>query len=62
MNEVGAVAMVRVPIIDLDGNDAPPLKDEVASFQVLVGGAAQLNVRLLIDAESPVTRKSPKSF
>lgn len=32
---------------DLDGDGTPPLKDKVTSFQVLVGGAAELNVHLL---------------
>lgn len=36
---------------DLDGDDAPPFKNEVASFQVLIGGAAELNVHLLVEAE-----------
>lgn len=41
--------MGRVLIADLDTNDAPPFRHEVASFQVLVGGTASLNVQLLID-------------
>ena len=32
---------------DLDGDGAPPLEDEVASLEVLVGGAAELDVHLL---------------
>lgn len=50
--------MGRVLIADLDANDAPPFRHEVASFQVLVGGTASLNVQLLIDRSVP--RKSPK--
>ena len=49
---VGIVAMVTVLTLDLDGNDAPPFKNEVASFQVLIGGTAELNVHLLIETNS----------
>lgn len=37
---------------DLDSNDAPPFKNEVTSFQMLVGGTAELDVHLLIETES----------
>lgn len=45
------VAVVTVLTPDLDSNDAPPFKNEVTSFQVLVGGTAELDVHLLIDTE-----------
>lgn len=45
MVSVGDVAAALTP--NLDGDDAPPFKDEVTSFQVLIGGAAELNVHLL---------------
>lgn len=32
---------------DLDGDNAPPFKNKVTSFQVLIGGAAELYVHLL---------------
>lgn len=41
--------MVRVSITDLDANNVPPLRHEVASFQALVGGTASLNLQLLTD-------------
>lgn len=34
-------------ITNLDCDNAPPLKNKVASFQVLVGGAAELYVHFL---------------
>lgn len=48
---VGAVAMVTVLTPDLDSYDAPSFEDEVTSFQVFIGGAAELNVHLLIGKE-----------
>ena len=45
------VAVVTVLTPDLDSNGAPPFKNEVTSFQVLVGGTAELDVHLLIDTE-----------
>lgn len=47
---------------NLDGDDAPPFKDKVTSFQVLMGGAAELNVHLLneIKKKQAVTTKSEK--
>lgn len=32
---------------NLDGDNAPPFKNEVTSFQMLIGGAAELYVHLL---------------
>lgn len=49
---VVVVAMVIAVTPDLDGNDAPPFEDEVASFQVLIGGTAELNVHLLIEMDN----------
>ena len=43
--------MVTTLILDLDGDDAPPFENEVTSFQVLIGGAAELNVHLLIETK-----------
>lgn len=37
---------------NLDGDNAPSFKNEVTSFQVLIGGAAELNVHLLNDRKS----------
>lgn len=34
-------------ITNLDGDNAPPLKNKVTSFQVLIGGAAELYVHFL---------------
>lgn len=45
MNERDAVAAALTP--HLDGDDASPFKNKVTSFQVFVGGAAELNVHLL---------------
>lgn len=39
-------------ITNLDGDNAPPLKNKVTSFQVLVGGAAELYVHFLDDRTS----------
>lgn len=39
-------------ITNLDGDNAPPLKNKVTSFQVLVGGAAELYVHFLDDGTS----------
>lgn len=39
-------------ITNLDGNNAPPFKNKVTSFQVLVGGAAELYVHFLDDRTS----------
>lgn len=47
INAVSVVAVVTVLTPNLDGNGAPPFKNKVTSFQVLVGGAAELNVHLL---------------
>ncbi len=47
INAASVVAVVTVLPPNLDGNDAPPFKNKVTSFQVLVGGAAELNVHLL---------------
>lgn len=41
------IAAVTALTPNLDGNDAPPFKNEVTSFEVLVGGTAELNVHLL---------------
>lgn len=41
------VAVMKVLTPNLNGNDASPFKNKVTSFQVLVGGAAELNVHLL---------------
>lgn len=40
---------------NLDGDDAPPFKNKVAPFQVLVGGTAELNVHLLNELKSTHT-------
>lgn len=32
---------------NLDGDNAPPFKNKVTSFQMLIGGAAELYVHLL---------------
>lgn len=47
INVVSAVAVVSVLTPYLDGNGAPPFKNKVTSFQVLIGGAAELDVHLL---------------
>ncbi len=41
------VAVVTALTPNLDGNDAPPFKNKVTSFQVLIGSTAELNVHLL---------------
>lgn len=55
---VGAMATVLTP--NLDGDHAPPFKNKVTSFQVLIGGTAELNVHLLheIKNKPAVTTKS----
>lgn len=50
MVPVVAVATVLTP--HLDSDDAPPFKNEVASFQVLVGGTAELDVHLLDETQN----------
>lgn len=44
---MSVVAVVTVLTPNLDGNGAPSFKNKVTSFQVLIGGAAELNVHLL---------------
>lgn len=47
----GVVAVLIVLTLDLDGDDPPPFENEVTSLQVLIGGAAELNMHLLIETE-----------
>lgn len=37
---------------NLDGDNAPPFKNKVTSFQMLIGGAAELYVHLLNERNS----------
>lgn len=62
INMVGVDDVAATLTPNLDGDDAPPFKDKVTSFQVLVGGAAELNVHLLneIKKKQAVTTKSEK--
>lgn len=54
---VDVVAMVTVSTPDLDSNDSSSFEDEVTSFQVFIGGAAQLNVHLLCDESKQNNRQ-----
>lgn len=53
MNEHNVVAAALTP--HLDGDDASPFKNKVTSFQVFIGGAAELNVHLLNDIKNKQT-------
>ncbi len=56
--------MITVLTPNLDGNDASPFKNKMTSFQVLVGGAAELNVHLLneIKNKQAVTTKLQRTI
>lgn len=57
---MAVVAMVTGLIPDLDSNDAPSFEDEVTSFQVLIGGTAELNVHLLMETKSDKSKPNRK--
>lgn len=48
-------AVLKNLTTNLDGDDAPPFKNKVAPFQVLVGGTAELNVHLLNELKTTHT-------
>lgn len=61
-NAVSVGAMVTALTPNLDGDDASPFKNKVTSFQVLIGGTAELNVHLLNEMKNKqaVTTKSQR--
>lgn len=62
MNKVGVVAIVTALTLDLDSDDPPPFENEVTSFQVLIGGTAELNVHLLNETASVTTVTTKSDF